>query len=265
MRHPIHQKIKRYILALIGIGLSGVSVMAQGDHMRFVGVVLNAESGKVLPEVNIFQNKRWVANTSHEGIFDMTIAISDSLVFSHLGFQDIALIVDSILIGDDIMVLTMKPEVKRLDSVTVIGKKKMETVLERENRPEYLVPGFDYSQRGKDTRNFKLGLSGTVSHPLTALYRMISSEYKEEKKYWKLQLRIKEQIRIKEKIHAVLEIMGYAIVDSTYHSFLTHCKMSEEEVNEAVNDYDLYLKIKTCSRSFFGDDSVEPGDFSWEK
>ena len=127
MRHPIHQKIKRYILALIGIGLSGVSVMAQGDHMRFVGVVLNAESGKVLPEVNIFQNKRWVANTSHEGIFDMTIAISDSLVFSHLGFQDIALIVDSILIGDDIMVLTMKPEVKRLDSVTVIGKKKMET------------------------------------------------------------------------------------------------------------------------------------------
>ena len=89
-----------FIIILHFVGVQGFAQDIQGDPVLLHGVVIDASSQLVLPNVHYIVNRSYGGSTGTDGKFSMFLEISDTVIFSFLGYHDVTFILSDTLRGN---------------------------------------------------------------------------------------------------------------------------------------------------------------------
>lgn len=150
-----------------------------GQKVTVHGQVLDGVSLEELSNVHVYLEEYLGTTTTMEGRFEFELNHMDTLRFSLVGYDSLSLVVTSV---DEVqkIILAMHRSTIILESVEIASDYQAETILKQPERITFQIPGVKYSNKPPQ-KNYNMGL-GAVASPMTALYRVFSKKYKEEKK-----------------------------------------------------------------------------------
>jgi hypothetical protein len=226
--------------------LSAASVSAQ--RMQVKGYVVDKITGEGLAGVHVIKTSGMGTITDEKGNFNLFLRSADTLTFSSVGYErlHIPLQVKSNVHS---LLISLKPEVIILDSMTIRPQRSDEPLVKRPQPKPYRVPGVRYAPPYDPAQKYHLGVVGSISSPITALYRLFSKQYKEEKLYFELRREWERKLLIKklshERMDHFFENVRLIVPREYYPEILEKCNLNAMDVLE-LTDYDLYMRLKTC-------------------
>lgn len=249
-------------IALIGLiicstiipEIASAQFLRIADRVIIAGYVFEESNGLPLPYVNVYVKRtRHGTITDTTGYFLLTTGISDTIVFSSLGFDKKYVVVT----GEDAennkpLVVFLDTKIYELRSVEIIALKRykqLEYDITNMKLPEndytYAVTNFPFRPSDIDyyTRSSTpISGLGVVFSPITALYDMFSKEGKEKQKLEELQQKDYLNSIIDEKISTALVMKITGLNQVECNIFLNWCEFSSDFLLK-LNEYDLISVI----------------------
>jgi len=203
------------------------------------GTIIDSESLENLSGVHIFLEPHIGTVSDLDGNFHFEVAYQDTLHFTRIGYESLAIV---ILDTDEYQqfFITIKRSIRILDAVEVHARFQSNTIIQLPRRMVYRVPGIKYPDVPGE-KNYRMGL-GAVMSPMTALYRMFSKRYKEEKKYYQIQKvqKVEEALyaKAKENLAAAFELSTYYLDEYFYRDFIRYSGLTSRFIAEST-EYEL--------------------------
>lgn len=219
---------------LIGI----LSVHSQQVSLH--GAVMDEENLESIQGVHVFTSNLNGVVTDIDGNFYISVVVGDTIQFRMLGFdlKKIA-VVDTISSQEMIVVLT--PSSTVLKGVEVMDYFRAESVVVEPEKKAHRVTGVNYPENPKG-KNYRLGVGGAIFSPATAIQRLVSKSYKEEKRAHQLEGELERDAvlvgRVKEKVHGTLALNNEKIDDYYLIDFIRYLGLSIQQVDH-MYVYDL--------------------------
>lgn len=215
------------------------------------GAIISKETGERVPFVHIINQTKGLGATSDlHGKFAIKVDPTDTLVFSAVGYEKLALILaDEAINLDEPIQISLAPATYELDPVQVqafkdeAGFKQDILNMRLPEEKKIVIPGTYDGPRDPNAR-FSL-----ASGPFSAVQNMFSKEAKEIKKYKEV---IRDYPREKTIIskynrQIVEEITG--LKDEALNDFMLFCKVPDDFILTA-NDYEIVLAVNNCYKDF---------------
>ncbi|MFY0627676.1 MAG: carboxypeptidase-like regulatory domain-containing protein [Reichenbachiella sp.] len=232
----------RYLATLIII-LSIHEAFAQ--EVKIHGAIVDSESLESLQGVHIFSSIRIGEVSDIDGNFNISVGYSDTLHFSMIGYDSLTLIIDDSLQVQD-MLIAMKPRSIELDGVSINAKFQAQSILISPEKSVHRITGIKYPENPRG-ENYRLGVGGSIFMPATAVYRLVSKSYKEEKRaYVEGKQGVQDALfveRVKKKMRDTLALNGEKIDDYYMIDFIHYLGLDLTTVDH-MYVYDLSQKSK---------------------
>lgn len=219
----------RVIKRLILIHLLLVCVQAVfAQSIVLHGSVVDGKSLEKLLGVHIISQNGIGVISDLDGNFVMRVSQGDTLTLSMVGYDSLDIVIQDSL-RDQSMILSMKEKTTLLDNVSVLDYYRANTIMRREKEGSVPIPGVRYSDDPSE-ENYRLGVGGALTQPATAIYRMTSKKYKQEKRVYteavQRERNSKHYIQAKKVLYEALEAIGesldeYYMVDFIYFVGMT--------------------------------------------
>ncbi len=238
------------LIFLLGLGVSSLGVY--GQDIRLKGSVVDGESLEPLPGAHVFTHFENGTITDIDGNFHLEVQIGDTLRFSMLGYDSIALIISDTASFQSIIV-SMKEKEIELKEVEVRDIYQANTVLENSTKEIYRVPGAHYPEN-PEGKNYRLGVGRAILSPATAIYRLTSKTYKEEKRNHvelaRRQTEIEDYERAKEVFYEALEVLGENFDEYYMLDFFLFSGLTVSEVAD-LPSYDLLEMLPGALQAYY--------------
>lgn len=212
-------------------GLLFLGHLAFGQQVTIHGQVLDGNTLEELANVHVFLEEHLGTSTTIEGRFAFEVNHLDTLHFSLVGYDSLALVVTSV---DPVqkVILAMHRSTIVLKSVEISSNYQAETILKRPEREVLRIRGVKYSDKPPQ-KNYKLGLAA-VGSPMTGLYRAFSKKYKEEKKnYLYLKEKQKEDLiynKAKANLDQAFDQLNEYFDEYYYRDFIQYSGLTVQYV-----------------------------------
>lgn len=111
------------LLFLVKAGIG--QVVSLPDTVSFSGVVVNARSSEMMPDVNCHFGRNGGSVSDENGCFRIKIRRGDTVVFSHVGFKACRVVIPDTLRGKEYMLgVFMSPDTLMLSETLIIRRWK---------------------------------------------------------------------------------------------------------------------------------------------
>ncbi len=232
----MYDEIKPFLWAVLCLAVVGSGAQVCAQQIEVSGIVIDAQSLEDLPGVHIYLQAHTGTVSDINGRFSIRVHPLDTLHFTSVGYDSLSIVAD----GDGELLVAMKRSTLQLDGVEVKGIYQANTILKKSERTPMKVPGIHYPERSPE-ENYHMGLSALAS-PMTALYRLFSKSYKEEKKYYELKKQNekgnKEYTQASKKLSEVLKLLDLYLDEYYYRDFFRVSGISPAYICRS-NTYDL--------------------------
>ena len=246
----------RYLLIMLAI----VDVqLGRSQEIRLQGTVIDGETQESLLGVHILTNIKNGTVSDLDGNFNLRVQFGDTVNFSMLGYDSIALMVTDTAKYQSLFV-SLKELAIELNEVEVIDFYQSNTILKIPEKEIYRVPGVYYPNIDKEGKYLYLG---SVFQPFSAALTMNRKDYKQHRKLFKEYPSVyqyqKNYALAKEHFFEALEILDenfdeYYMVDFFNFTGLTVKGVAQRSayelvkfLPEALERYHLHRKEKTPS------------------
>ncbi|MEQ9290257.1 MAG: carboxypeptidase-like regulatory domain-containing protein [Cyclobacteriaceae bacterium] len=234
-------------IALLCLVMLCVRSVVCAQEIIVSGILIDAESLEDLPGVHVYLQPHTGTVSDINGRFSLSVHQLDTLHFTSVGYDSLSLIVD----GDDELLVSMKRSIVRLDAVEVKGLYQANTILKKPERKPMKVPGIRYPEH-KAEEDYHMGL-GALASPMTAIYRLFSKSYKEEKKYYQLQKKNKKENiefeQASDKLTQVLKLLNIYLDEYYYRDFFHVSGISTGYICRS-NTYDLIKVLPDAVKQY---------------
>lgn len=244
-----------FLALLLCLAMLCVRSVVCAQEIFVSGIVIDAETLEDLPGVHVYLQPHTGTVSDINGRFSLSVHQFDTLHFTSVGYDSLSIVMD----GDDELLISMKRSTVRLDGVEVKGVYQANTILKKPERKPMKVPGIRYPEH-KEEENYHMGL-GALASPMTALYRLFSKSYKEEKKYHELQKQYKKDNKefeqASDKLTQVLKLLNIYLDEYYYRDFFHVSGISAGYVCRS-NTYDL-VKVLPDAIQLYRKHQLEEG------
>lgn len=217
--------------------------MVLSQDISLSGVLVDGEILADLSGVHIYTKKHIGTTSDIDGNFTFKVHHLDTLHFSRVGYDSLAMVITETDRNQNLFI-SMKRSIRMLDDVEINAVFQANTILKRPKQERLRVRGFNYPDKPYE-EDYHMGLSALAS-PMTALYRMFSKRYKEEKKNYKILKARKVEDAVFSKASAnlssVLEMTDEYIDEYFYRDFIQHSGLTVRFVAES-SEYDLLVAL----------------------
>jgi len=225
-----------------------IPLESQGQTWRITGFITDALTQAPLRDVHVVKTSGRGTVSDRTGFFAIGISEDDTLTITLVGYEDLQVPLKHAA-GEQNMLLTMKQEITVLDSVTIRPYSSKEPLLLVPKREPYAVPGLPRPKPYNPDEKYHMGVMGSLMSPATALYRMFSKDYKEEKEYYFLRkeyekLQKEKQIAF-ERLETFFESVRLIVPESHYQELLKECQITNQWLLDR-SDYEIYMRIYPC-------------------
>ncbi len=243
--------MKRYCLVVVLL-FGSILIKAQGPvrDIRMSGVVVDAQSKEPLQGAHLVLNHSQGTTPDIEGKFDLNVSSGDTLMISHVGYNDYLVPIPHNLIGTTYFLrIGLIPATVELDEVTVylwpatVAQFKQELLaLEVEEEERVKIPGAYYGPPKP--------VNPGVGSPVSFLYNKLSKRARQRREFMKKRQDIEsnQQARSRWNTEYVKEITGIED-EQVLLNFMEYCKFTDRKLGE-LNDYDLITAINDCFLNF---------------
>ncbi|SHK56550.1 CarboxypepD_reg-like domain-containing protein [Reichenbachiella agariperforans] len=217
------------------------SGMAICQDILVRGAVMDSETADVLRDVQVYTHIHSGTYSDIDGNFVVKVLSGDTLHFSLLGYKEQQYVVTDSIRYQNIMI-SMKKTTIVLEDVQVSSMYQANTIIRNPRLESVHVNGV-YAAPKTEADDYRLGAMGAVASPATAVYRMVSKQYKQEKRVYNESLAREAEGETfdvaKEKMEEILEIMGQRLDEYYYIDFIHYAGMdlqsfARREVYELV-------------------------------
>ena len=204
------------------------------------GSVVDGETLEALPGVHVFSDLKNGTIADIDGNFHLSVQFGDTIRFSMLGYDSLALVVTDTASYQSLFI-SLKERSIELDEVEIKDFYQGNTILENAPTETIRVPGANYPEN-PEGKNYRLGVGGVIFSPATAIYRLTSKSYKEEKRHHVELVRDEKEKEYYEKARKVfyeaLEVIGENFDEYYMVDLFNFMGLSIREVaNLAVYDF----------------------------
>lgn len=149
--------------------------------IQLSGTVMDEETLENVRAAHIYTTHGESLTSDLDGNFHIGVDLGDTLFFRHLSYETMFITVTDTAAVQSIMVM-LKPKTVELDDVEVEGEREpTESIIALPEEEAVKMHGITYPEREYEP-NYRLGVVGAAFHPATAIYRLTSKKYKEEKR-----------------------------------------------------------------------------------
>ena len=224
-----------------------ISLSLHGQNLIIHGSVVDGEYLQGLSGVHVFTELTKGTVTDIDGNFHLNVEITDTLHFSMLGYDPVALIITDTAHFQS-MIISLKEKSMELDGVQIVDFYKANTIIKRPPKVIYKVPGIRYSNIDKRGKYLYLG---SVFNSYYAAFTMNRTDYKQHKKLYKEypdKYRHEQNFqKAKEVFYEALEIVGenfdeYYMVDFFNYTGLTVTGVANRTAYDLVKILPLALE-----------------------
>ena len=231
----------RYIFFTVITLLLCQFVLAQ--RIELTGTLVDGESLDDLSGVHIYTKEHIGTTSDLDGNFTFKVHHLDTLHFTRVGYDSLAMIVTDTDSHQNLFI-SMKKGFRMLDNVEINAVFQANTILKRPTQKRLKVRGFNYPDKPYE-EDYHMGLSALAS-PMTALYRLFSTRYKEKKKNYNILKARKVEDAVFAKastnLSSVLEMTDEYIDEYFYRDFIQHSGLTMRFVAES-SEYDLLIAL----------------------
>ena len=225
--------------------------MATAQSVVVHGQVIDGLSLENLAHVHVFKEAHFGTSTDLDGQFHFKANYLDTLHFSRMGYDSMAIVIGSTE-KDQQMLLSMHQSTILLEGLEIQSNFQAATIIKRYQPQPMRVPGVQYSESVHE-ESYHLGL-GAIASPMTAVYRLLSKSYKEEKKnhlYLK-QKQIDDALyaRASTNLDGAFKVIESYLDDYYYRDFIHYSGLTMRFVAES-KEYDLIQILPQAIKSYY--------------
>lgn len=236
---------------ILVMGLSFLFYKSHSQQITVSGMVIDGESLEDLSNVHVFLESHIGTSTDIDGKFHFKLNFLDTLHFSRVGYDSLSVVITETDKFQNLFI-SMKKGVTILDDVEVTGVYQSNTILKKPKQKPFPVPGMLYpaNPQGKD---YNLGLAALAS-PVTAIYRMFSKSYKEEKKSYELKKKWKvedaEFAKASKKLSVIFSLTDTYLDEYFYRDFIQFGGLTTRFVAES-SEYELIKVLPRAVEQYY--------------
>lgn len=225
--------MKRTLICLLCLTLIGFSSQAQSIVIH--GHVMDGLTLEDLANTHVFFNKQHGTSSDIDGRFSIKANYLDTLHFTRLGYDSMAVVVTEMDPSQQLL-FSMTSKSIMLKSVEVDANYQANTLIKRHQPQPMKIPGVNHTTHIVK-EDYHMGMAA-LSSPATAIYRVFSKSYKEEKKnYTYLNAQRQEDLiyaKAKSKLDEAFEILDLYLDDYNYRDFILFTGLTEERVSKST-------------------------------
>lgn len=245
-----------YLLILV-CSTEVFSQQQAADKIQLSGYILNKDDSSPIPGVHILNNQSKIGAISDDkGYFIIAMSRTDSVLFSAIGFETHTFVLDaSSRSVNPLVQIKLNPRTYQLQEVDVRAIptenqfKKDFLSLQLPDQPQLALP----KVRGLKLADgiYTIPTGGiAISGPFSFFYNQFSREAREIKKANTLFGTEARKKLYDSKFNAQLVQRVTGLKDKALEDFMKYCKLSEVQVLNATNDYEIVVAINDCYKSF---------------
>jgi len=220
-----------YLLSFL-IGLFCV-VTSAAQQISLKGTIVSSDSASVMPFAYVINTRTGQGQLSDmNGEFVITANLSDSVLFSFIGYQRLKIPVKKLYVGiDKICKVIMKETTYKINQVVV---------------SEFKLKPYERDYMKRVISNSKLKTINAVESPISALYMEFSKKGKEQKKLAKIfeEIFIQEEVGKKFNGETLRKLTGDETID--FEKFRKYCYYLSNDFIINTEGYDLYYRVMDC-------------------
>jgi hypothetical protein len=234
-----------------------IAQQKQVDKVKLSGYILNNEDLTPISGVHVLNNQSQIGAISDEkGYFTISMSRADTILFSAIGYQTHTLVLDaSSTSATQLVQIKLSPKTYQLQEVDVRAIptentfKKDFLSLNLPDQPQLALPSVRGLKLAEGIYTIPTG-GIAISGPFSFFYNKFSQEAREIKRangVFSNEAR-KKAYEAKFNVQLVHRVTG--LKDQELEEFMKYCKLSEAQVLNANNEYEIVLAINDCYKSF---------------
>jgi hypothetical protein len=227
--------------------LTTTSINAQ--KIALTGFVIDGKNLEDLSAVHVYLEEHIGTTSDLNGKFYFQANYLDTLHFTRIGYDSLSIIISDTIRSQSLFI-AMKSSSNVLKNVDINAIYQSNTIIQKPAQPLIKLSGYDYSDRTEE--NYHLGLAAITS-PITALYRIFSKSYKEEKKNYEiLKVRkVKDALfaQASKNLSAILAMSDVYLDDYFYRDFIHHSGLTTRYVAEST-EYELLVILPQAIKQY---------------
>lgn len=220
-----------YLLSFL-IGLLCV-FKSEAQQILLKGTIVSSDSATVMPFAYVINTRTGQGQLSDmNGEFSITANLSDSLLFSFIGYQRLKIPVKKLFIGiDKLCKVIMKETSYKINQVVV---------------SEFKLKPYERDYMKRVISNSKIKTINAIESPISALYMEFSKKGKEQKKLAKIfeEIFIQEEVGKKFNGETLRKLTGDETID--FEKFRKYCYYLSNDFIINTEGYDLYYRVMDC-------------------
>lgn len=220
-----------YLLPFL-IGLLCV-VKSEAQQITLKGTIYSSDSISVMPFAYVINTRTGQGQLSDvNGQFSITANLTDSVLFSFIGYQRLKMPVKTLYIEiNKLCKVIMKETTYKINQVVV---------------SEFKLKPYERDYMKRVISNSKLKTINAVESPISALYMEFSKKGKEQKKLAKIfeEIFIQEEVGKKFNGETLRKLTGDETID--FEKFRKYCYYLSNDFIINTEGYDLYYRVMDC-------------------
>jgi hypothetical protein len=220
-----------YLLSFL-IGLLCV-FNSEAQQILLKGTIVSSDSASVMPFAYVINTRTGHGQLSDmNGEFSITANLSDSVLFSFIGYQRLKIPVKKLYVGiDKFCKVIMKETTYKINQVVV---------------SEFKLKPYERDYMKRVISNSKLKTINAIESPISALYMEFSKKGKEQKKLAKIfeEIFIQEEVGKKFNGETLRKLTGDETID--FEKFRKYCYYLSNDFIINTEGYDLYYRVMDC-------------------
>lgn len=220
-----------YLLPFL-IGLLCV-VKSEAQQITLKGTIYSSDSISVMPFAYVINTRTGQGQLSDvNGQFSITANLTDSVLFSFIGYQRLKMPVKTLYIEiNKLCKVIMKETTYKINQVVV---------------SEFKLKPYERDYMKRVISNSKLKTINAVESPISSLYMEFSKKGKEQKKLAKIfeEIFIQEEVGKKFNGETLRKLTGDETID--FEKFRKYCYYLSNDFIINTEGYDLYYRVMDC-------------------
>ncbi len=220
-----------YLLSFL-IGLLCV-FKSEAQQISLKGTIVSSDSATVMPFAYVINTRTGQGQLSDmNGEFSITANLSDSLLFSFIGYHRLKIPVKKLFIGiDKLCKVIMNETTYKINQVVV---------------SEFKLKPYERDYMKRVISNSKIKTINAIESPISALYMEFSKKGKEQKKLAKIfeEIFIQEEVGKKFNGETLRKLTGDETID--FEKFRKYCYYLSNDFIINTEGYDLYYRVMDC-------------------
>lgn len=234
----------KYILSFAML-IAFITNPSFGQQIRLSGSVMDKEL-TVLPYTHVYTSSQKGTYADIDANFYLNVQLGDTVNFSSIGYELATHVITDSTKSQKVTILLNKKSIV-LEDIVVRDYYQANTIIKKSEGERMKVPGVNYAPSTPEAEKYHLGVLGSAMSPATAIYRVASKKYKEEKRYYEERIvREKEDadyVKAKKGLSEALDALGEDLDEYYYREFMDFVGLSTRSIGTRTT-YDLVLIIR---------------------